>query len=91
MEADSCCCLRILVKHKSIVDKLKPYVHVPFQFEKTGSTIALYQPNGLWRRTHEKRYGCWRHGNDRSGLYPASGKGMKVIGSSRQDALNLIY
>ena len=34
-------------KHKSIVEELKPYVHVPFQFEKNGSTIALYQPGGL--------------------------------------------
>jgi len=33
--------------HDSIKNSLRGYVHVPFKFEKTGSTIALYQPNGL--------------------------------------------
>ena len=36
-----------LHKLELIVEKLAPYVHVPFQFEKTGSSIALYQPSGL--------------------------------------------
>ena len=35
------------IKHKSIIDKLKHLIHVPFKFENQGSTVALYQPNGL--------------------------------------------
>ena len=32
--------------HHAIISRLKPFVHVPFRFEKTGSSIALYQPSG---------------------------------------------
>jgi len=31
----------------AIVQRLNKFVHVPFEFEKSGSTIALYQPSGL--------------------------------------------
>ena len=33
--------------HKNIVNKLNHLIHVPFKFENLGSTVALYQPNGL--------------------------------------------
>ena len=33
--------------HTAIVKKLSPCVHVPFKFEHSGSTIALYNPSGL--------------------------------------------
>ena len=34
-------------KHKEIINKLNHLIHVPFKFENLGSTVALYQPNGL--------------------------------------------
>ena len=34
-------------KHKEIINKLNHLTHVPFKFENLGSTVALYQPNGL--------------------------------------------
>lgn len=34
-------------KHPSIRKRLARLVRVPFQFENTGSRVALYQPNGL--------------------------------------------
>lgn len=34
-------------KHQSILDKLSNLTHVPFKFEFNGSSVALYQPNGL--------------------------------------------
>lgn len=34
-------------KHAAIINKLKQLIHVPFKFENSGSTVALYQPNGL--------------------------------------------
>lgn len=34
-------------KHHEIKDKLNHLIHVPFKFENLGSTVALYQPNGL--------------------------------------------
>jgi len=33
--------------HKKIKHKLKDLVYVPFAFEKDGSKVVLYQPNGL--------------------------------------------
>jgi D-glycero-alpha-D-manno-heptose-7-phosphate kinase len=33
--------------HKNIINKLNHLIHVPFKFENSGSTVALYQPNGL--------------------------------------------
>ena len=33
--------------HKNIINNLKHLIHVPFKFENSGSTVALYQPNGL--------------------------------------------
>lgn len=33
--------------HKNIINKLNHLIHVPFKFENQGSTVALYQPNGL--------------------------------------------
>jgi D-glycero-alpha-D-manno-heptose-7-phosphate kinase len=33
--------------HKNIINKLNHLIHVPFKFENLGSTVALYQPNGL--------------------------------------------
>jgi D-glycero-alpha-D-manno-heptose-7-phosphate kinase len=35
------------LQHKNIINKLKHLIHVPFKFENSGSTVALYQPNGL--------------------------------------------
>jgi D-glycero-alpha-D-manno-heptose-7-phosphate kinase len=32
---------------EAIKNSLRTYVHVPFKFEKTGSSIVLYQPTGL--------------------------------------------
>ncbi len=32
---------------KAVREKLKNLVHVPFNFENTGSRVVLYQPNGL--------------------------------------------
>jgi D-glycero-alpha-D-manno-heptose-7-phosphate kinase len=34
-------------KHQKIINKLNHLIHVPFKFENLGSTVALYQPNGL--------------------------------------------
>jgi len=34
-------------KHQEIINKLNHLIHVPFKFENLGSTVALYQPNGL--------------------------------------------
>lgn len=34
-------------KHEAIKQKLGHLIHVPFRFENAGSTVALYQPNGL--------------------------------------------
>jgi D-glycero-alpha-D-manno-heptose-7-phosphate kinase len=34
-------------KQSAIINKLKHLIHVPFKFENSGSTVALYQPNGL--------------------------------------------
>jgi D-glycero-alpha-D-manno-heptose-7-phosphate kinase len=34
-------------KHQKIINKLNHFIHVPFKFENLGSTVALYQPNGL--------------------------------------------
>ena len=33
--------------HENIIKKLNHLIHVPFKFENLGSTVALYQPNGL--------------------------------------------
>ena len=33
--------------HENIIKNLKHLIHVPFKFENLGSTVALYQPNGL--------------------------------------------
>ncbi len=33
--------------HINIINKLNHLIHVPFKFENLGSTVALYQPNGL--------------------------------------------
>ena len=33
--------------HQAIIHRLAKFVHVPFEFENSGSTIALYQPSGL--------------------------------------------
>ena len=33
--------------HENIIKNLKHLIHVPFKFENSGSTVALYQPNGL--------------------------------------------
>jgi len=33
--------------HHSIIKSLNHLIHVPFKFENLGSTVALYQPNGL--------------------------------------------
>lgn len=33
--------------HQAITQRLAKFVHVPFEFENSGSTIALYQPSGL--------------------------------------------
>lgn len=33
--------------HHNIIKKLNHLIHVPFKFENLGSTVALYQPNGL--------------------------------------------
>ena len=33
--------------HASIIEQLGSFVHVPFKFESSGSSIALYQPDGL--------------------------------------------
>ena len=34
-------------KQRDVREKLASYVHVPFDFEMSGSRIVLYQPNGL--------------------------------------------
>lgn len=34
-------------KHQAIRDRLKNLIHVPFEFEDSGSRVVLYQPNGL--------------------------------------------
>jgi D-glycero-alpha-D-manno-heptose-7-phosphate kinase len=34
-------------KHQDIINNLNHLIHVPFKFENSGSTVALYQPNGL--------------------------------------------
>lgn len=34
-------------KHNQIIKKLAHLTHVPFKFEYDGSTVVLYQPNGL--------------------------------------------
>lgn len=34
-------------KHSKIIESLNHLIHVPFKFENSGSTVALYQPNGL--------------------------------------------
>jgi len=34
-------------KQAKIIKRLSPFVHVPFRFEKMGSSIAMYQPTGL--------------------------------------------
>ncbi len=34
-------------KQAEIIKLLKHLIHVPFKFENSGSTVALYQPNGL--------------------------------------------
>ena len=34
-------------KQAAIINELKHLIHVPFKFENSGSTVALYQPNGL--------------------------------------------
>jgi D-glycero-alpha-D-manno-heptose-7-phosphate kinase len=33
--------------HAAIRERLKPLIHVPFEFEESGSRVVLYQPNGL--------------------------------------------
>jgi len=33
--------------HKKIRERLKNLVHVDFNFESSGSRVALYQPDGL--------------------------------------------
>lgn len=33
--------------HATIRDRLKHLIHVPFEFEHSGSRVVLYQPNGL--------------------------------------------
>lgn len=33
--------------HQNVINNLKHLIHVPFKFENSGSTVALYQPNGL--------------------------------------------
>ena len=33
--------------HENIIKNLNHLIHVPFKFENLGSTVALYQPNGL--------------------------------------------
>jgi D-glycero-alpha-D-manno-heptose-7-phosphate kinase len=33
--------------HSNIIKKLNHLIHVPFKFENLGSSVALYQPNGL--------------------------------------------
>jgi len=33
--------------HQNIIKRLSHLIHVPFKFENLGSTVALYQPNGL--------------------------------------------
>jgi D-glycero-alpha-D-manno-heptose-7-phosphate kinase len=35
------------VNHEKIIKSLRHLIHVPFKFENSGSTVALYQPNGL--------------------------------------------
>ena len=34
-------------KHETIKNRLNNLVHVPFQFEDSGSQVVLYQPNGF--------------------------------------------
>jgi len=34
-------------KHQSIKNALSSFIHVPFKFEKGGSTICVYEPNGF--------------------------------------------
>ena len=34
-------------KHKQIIQRLAHLTHVPFKFEYDGSSVVLYQPNGL--------------------------------------------
>ena len=34
-------------RHAAIRDRLKNLIHVPFDFEDSGSRVVLYQPNGL--------------------------------------------
>jgi D-glycero-alpha-D-manno-heptose-7-phosphate kinase len=33
--------------HAAIRERLKTLIHVPFEFEESGSRVVLYQPNGL--------------------------------------------
>ena len=34
-------------KQPQIIERLSSFVHVPFRFENTGASIAMYQPAGL--------------------------------------------
>ena len=34
-------------KQKKVIEKLKNLVHVPFKFENQGSSVVLFEPNGL--------------------------------------------
>jgi D-glycero-alpha-D-manno-heptose-7-phosphate kinase len=34
-------------RHAAIRDRLSKLIHVPFDFEDSGSRVVLYQPNGL--------------------------------------------
>ena len=34
-------------KHEDIKASLSELIHIPFQFENTGSSVVLYNPNGL--------------------------------------------
>ena len=34
-------------KHNKIIKALSKLVHVPFRFENSGSTVCVYEPNGL--------------------------------------------
>ena len=34
-------------KHEDIKESLSELIHIPFQFENTGSSVVLYNPNGL--------------------------------------------
>jgi D-glycero-alpha-D-manno-heptose-7-phosphate kinase len=34
-------------RHAAIRERLNKFIHVPFDFEDSGSRVVLYQPNGL--------------------------------------------